>query len=414
MKRLLLTVLTIIPALLYAVQPSRVNRAGDAPTTVDSWIVEVRSMDPKLTARITETMAKLNDSTENRNLLLNLTSSIGGALVSGLVDAIVTETYNLVEYRKKQKKEWQEMIEKENVFVDSITYVKGLTDFYESNSAYGALDPSGMRFDGISIRGQMNGNDVIYMSCSIDRDKLDHLFKHSKFNIVLDTLVFYPLQCHLPNMMANGIYSTKEKPKKGKKIGSEGEIKRPGGNGYNFDDRENLRVGIEFSLFSSWINEAVQVHKDVELGKFRFNIKIPENDTVYRYYREDVLARADSIVDDEKKENFLAENLISVEGDSFIVPRSFMPLGGGKRLWGTGEYNMKVLISETCNFNHESEKGRNWREDYKKMRKMQNIKGEVQEYLETLWQQYGDKMVKTSYKTLLNTVADEIPLGNKK
>lgn len=365
---------------------------------VDDWEISVRQMDPSVRNRISETMAKLRGNADDRSLLLTLGTSLGATAASSLVEAIVEETYNLINYRKKQQREWQQMINKENVFSDSLTYVKGLTDFYKANSPYGALDPSDINFDGIVVRGMRNGQEVIYMSCSIDRDNLDHMFRHSKFNLVLDTLRFYPLQCHLPNLTANG-------------LSSRGDLTRPGsgGNGYAFDERNNLKVTIDFSLYSSWINEAVQVHKDVELGDFRFNIRIPDNTEEFVYIREDVMEGAKAIADADARRDYLDRNLIGVEGDSFIVPRSFMPLPGGKPMWGTGEYNMKVKITETCSFNPDSEKGRRWHDDYKAMRKMQNRKGEAREYFETVWRQYGDRLVKTSYTTLLNTAKSQIP-----
>ena len=371
---------------------------------VNNWEIEVCAMNPQLRAEITETMAKMNGTADDRGVLMALATSGGSSLAGGLVDLIVSETFNLIQYRKKQKKDWNKMIENENIYIDSITYINGLRDFYTETSEYGALDPSGLNFDGIRIKGKRNGKEVLYMSCSIDRSKLDHLFHHSKFNLVLDTIAFYPLNCHLPNQNANGIKAT-----------TEGNVVRPGegGNGFSFKERDNLRVGIDFSLYSSWINEAVQVHKDVELGNFKFNINIPDNDTVFIYSRRDVLDKAGSM-EGEEREEYLKKNLIGVEGDSFIVPRSFMPLPGGKPNWGTGEYNMVVKVSEKCGFINDSYKGRHWKKDYNAIRKMQKRGNEVKEYFQTLWEQNGNKMIKSTYSTLLNTTMQQIPVLNGK
>lgn len=385
------------------------GKHGNMP--VDSWEVNIKQMPPEVRANITETMANLKGTDEDRGIIADMGSAVGMGLVSGLVDAVVTETFNLAQYRKKQKQEWMRMIQNENNYTDSITSIKGLKDFYTSNSRIGALDPSNINFDGIEIKGMRNGQEVIYMSCSIDRNNLEHMFRHSKFNLVLDSLSFNPYVCHLPNVMANGI-RTMNDIKKGKAEMRGDTILRPGkgGNGFSFDERNNLRVAIDFSLYSSWINEAVQIHKNVELGNFSLVVNIP-NDVigVYTYSRNEILNLAKEEPKDKQQE-FLANNLIDIEGDCFVVPRSFMPLDNGDLMWGTGEYNIKVKVRESCQFADNSEKAKHWREDYKRLRQMQNRSGEVQEYFQTLWNQYGNTLIKSSYKTALTTgINDLIP-----
>lgn len=396
-----------------AAQPKGGNPGGKkGGMPVDTWEVNIKQMPVEVRANITETMANLKGTEEDRGIIADIGSAVGMGLVSGLVDAVVTETFNLAQYRKKQKQEWMRMIQTENNYTDSITSIKGLKDFYTSNSHMGALDPSNINFDGIEIRGIRNGQEVIYMSCSIDRNNLEHMFRHSKFNLVLDSLSFNPYVCHLPNVTANGI-RTMNDIKKGKAEMKGDTIIRPGkgGNGFSFDERNNLRVAIDFSLFSSWINQAVQVHKNVELGTFSMVVNIPNHIVgTYTYSRNKILEEAEK-EPKEKQQEFLAENLIDIEGDCFVVPRSFMPLDNGKPMWGTGEYNIKVKIRESCQFADNSEKAKHWREDYKRLRQMQNRSGEVQEYLQTLWNQYGNTMVKSSYKTALTTgVNDLIPI----
>ncbi len=386
-----------------SLQPA-VAQAPHGGVPVDSWQVSVRQMNPDMRDRITDTMQELDGSDQDRGLIAEIGQAAGFGLVASAVDIIVSETFNLAQMRKKQKREWMQMIERENNYTDSISSIKGLRDFYNAPSTRGALDPSDINFDGIEIRGIRNGREVIYMSCSIDRTKLDNLFRHSKFNLVIDTLAFYPYQCHLPNVAANGIRIMND-IKKGKAELQGDSIVRPGngGNGFSFDERKNLNVGIDFTITSSWINEAVQVHKDVELGRFKFNIAIPDNAMMYTYSRKDVDSRATAIADEAQREQFLAANLLPVEGDCFVVPRSYMPLASGRRLWGTGEYNIKVKVRESCRFDTESDKAKHWRDDYKRLRKMQNRSGEVREYFQTLWNQNGLNLVKQSYKTVLNT-----------
>lgn len=407
----ILSVLILIEFLsqsVYAQRPMVIDGKHEM-TPVDSWEINVKQMPPDIRANITETMENLKGTDEDRGIIANIGTAIGLGLIAGVTDAVVSETFNLIQYRKKQKQEWMRMIQNENNFTDSITSIKGLKDFYTENSHRGALDPSNINFDGIEIRGMRNGQQVIYMSCSIDRNNIEHMFRHSKFNLVLDSLAFNPYVCHLPNITANGIRTMNE-IKKGKAEVKADTILRPGtgGNGFSFDERNNLRVAINFSIYSSWINQAVQVHQNVELGNFNLTVNIPNNIIgTYTYSRNNILDEAKRYPIDQQN-NYLTANLISIEGDCFVVPRSFMPLDNGKPMWGTGEYNIKVKVRESCQFTDNSDKAKHWREDYKKLRQMQKRSGEMQEYLQTLWNQYGNSLVKTSYKTALTTGINEL------
>lgn len=409
-KIFLVIIVTILPLLTcYAQPPIDVHNRSMRGVEANRWEVNVKEMPSEIRAEITETMGKLKGDEQDRGIIADIGSAVGMGLVSGLVEAVVSETYNLAQYRKKQKQEWMGMIQKENNFTDSITSIKGLKDFYTANSHRGALDPSNMNFDGIEIRGLRNDQQVIYMSCSIDRSNLEHLFRHSKFTLVLDSLRFNPYVCHLPNVMANGI-RTMNDLKKGKAKMSGDTILRPGkgGNGFSFDERNNLSVTIDFSLYSSWINQAVDVHKDVELGNFNFTVNIPDNIIgEYTYSRSDIIEEAEKLPKAEQK-RFLENHLITIEGDCFVVPRSYMPLDNGRDMWGTGEYNLKVKIREACQFADNSEKAKHWKEDYKRLRQMQNKSGEVREYFKTLWSQYGNSLVKTSYKTAVSTAVNKV------
>lgn len=417
---------------VYAQTPQNPDIPPIGETTIENWVVNIREMPEKTRTKITETANQLRGTDTDKGLLADLGKAVGMGTVSGIVEAIVSETYNLAQYRKRQKQEWMRLIQNENSFVDSVTSVHVMKDFYSSTSKKGALDPSDINFDGIELRGTRNGEEVLYISCSIDKDKIDNLFRHSKFNLVLDTLAFYPTRCHLPNVSANGIRTMKKikKQKKDEKKNSgrkapdkmkdmpsdEGDtIIRPGkgGNGFSFAERNNLKVDIDFSIFSSWINEAVQIHKNVELGNFKFSVSIPDT-TFYSYSRKDIMKESEAIPDSLTRMWYLNNRLVAVKGDSFVVPRSYMPLDKDQPMWGTGEYNIKVKIHESCQFAENSDKAKNWKTDYKCLRQMQNRSGEVQEYLQTLWNQYGNSMVKTAYKTALSTVATDLttPLFN--
>ncbi|MEF2752263.1 MAG: hypothetical protein U0N52_05005, partial [Muribaculaceae bacterium] len=124
-------------------------RDNNPAVNVDSWEVYVRQMPADTRNEITRTMEQLNGSAQDRGILADIGTTLGIGVVGGLVDAVVTETFNLINYRKKQKAEWMKMIMNENSYTDSISSIRGIRDFYASNSRFGALDPSDINFDGI-------------------------------------------------------------------------------------------------------------------------------------------------------------------------------------------------------------------------------------------------------------------------
>lgn len=332
-----------------------------------------------------------------------LKSSLTGGITATL-DVIGTEIVNLAHYKKNQKRKWMEMIERECNYTDSIQNLQGLQDFYSETSTIGALDPSNLNFNGISIRGMREGKEVLYLSCHIDTARLSHLIQHSKFNLVLDTMAFHPYECHLPNLQANGIRLMKGQ-----------QCERD--NSFSFDERTNLRVGIEMEIFSSWINEAVMVMDNVKLGAFKMNININTHDPIFTYSRRQIEQNKLNARRSAYNNQLSAADttFIGIEGDCFVVPRSFMPVNGGQRMWGTGEYNIKVKMRESCQFSNDEEKNKKmkqWYRDYKQLRKMQRKgKGtEVGEYFRTVWHQHENTIMKKIVKSSIDSGAKAVGL----
>ena len=357
----------------------------------DSWQVTINTMDDPLRTKISRVAEQVQaQGGPDRAILTTMLAAAGTSLLTSAVDITATEVIRLATYRKEQKKEWQRMIDNECSYTDHITAVKGLNDFYAETSQYGALDPSNINFDGISVRGMRNGKEVLYLSCHIDTTRLSHLFEHSKFYLVLDTLCFHPYECHLPNLSANGIRASVPDS--------------PRDNSFSYNEREGLTVGMELALTSSWINEAVMVQKDVELGQFKMTVRIPDGTEEYIYSRRMVEARqAPSSADNAAV--YYERQPVSISGDCFVVPRSYMPLSGEKRMWGTGEYNVNITISEKCRFISDANrnaKQKNWHKDYLQLRKMQKKGSVVGEYLTTVWHQYGNSIIKSTIKQSLN------------
>lgn len=75
-----------------------------------------------------------------------------------------------------------------------------MNDFYKETSFDGALDPKGMRFDGIGCLRKDGNDTVFYISCHIDRNKINRIINHSKFELALDTLIICPTRSNLPTL----------------------------------------------------------------------------------------------------------------------------------------------------------------------------------------------------------------------
>ena len=351
-----------------------------------SFVLNVNSMDGEKKEKLNRVAS--NYRSRNRGIMSNLGNSMLAGGVAAVINVIGTEIINLTKVRSRQKKAWEEMRQKECMFVDSLQSVKGQSDFYGRQSNYGPLDPSDMNFDGITLRANRGGNEVLKMVCHIDTTKLDHLFLHSKFYLVVDTIVFHPYSSFLPNLKANHIMQ----PQKGK--ASQDEIEYWSTiSQFSFDEHQSPTINIKMDLYSSWINELVQIYEDVKLGSFSVNIPIKENeltDSVYFYSREKAIS-----------EN---RPLINIEGDCFVVPRSYMPVAANNPSWGTGEYKMKIVLSENCRYNPQGGRSKNWHRDYKQLVRMRQgkAKNEYWENVVTTFRDNGTTILKATYTPVLN------------
>lgn len=244
---------------------------------------------------------------------LNAASGIASGYISSFVDMGVNAIASLITRNSRLKAEWEETVKAENAWTTNITTVSEVNDFYKNTSFDGAMDPKGMRFDGIGCLRKEGADTVFYISCHIDRSKLHRIINHSKFELVLDTLIVSPMHSNLPNTNLNIPFSFKE--------------------------RKNFNLSMNIKLISSWMNELVQLQKDQELGEFTINVPVDEQsvdeDGFLRYVRKRGEIPAYAVV-----------------GESFIVPRSYMGYrdehDNFHNSWGTGEYKLSVTLAETC------------------------------------------------------------------
>lgn len=391
-------------------------KESNQPMLVDNFEIDINHMSNSTRNKLNRVAAEYR--TRGRSAFTDIGKSMLYGGVSSVFTVVGNEIISLTKIRSQQKKRWNEMRQKECFFADSLLSIKGQRDFYRKASTRGPLDPTDMNFDGITFRAKRNGQEVLKMVCHIDTLKLDHMFLHSKFYLVLDTLVFHPYQSYLPNLSANRImgYSFDNSNKGNKPNGHEEmsgnpnvgkpQVKKPTKeeielaqywntiSKFSFVDQDEPTINVRIDLLSSWINEAVQVYQDVKLGSFSVNIPFKEKDlkdSIYFYSRQRAL--------EEGKET------IDISGDCFVVPRSYMPVEANNPSWGTGEYKMKVVMSERCKFNPKEGRSTNWHKDYKQLVRLQNNGKARNEYVANVvntFRDSKDNIIKATYTPLLN------------
>jgi hypothetical protein len=102
------------------------------------------------------------------------------------------------------------------------------------------------------------------------------------------------------------------------------------------------------------MNEAILLNQDQKLGSFSISVNIPDT-TYLATYKEFpqyfIYTRSSSLPDSITKK---IEKAVSVSGDCFIVPRSYIGCDsqdGNTQIWGTGQYKINMTISESCDVN---------------------------------------------------------------
>lgn len=384
---LLLLLLTALSAPLSAQTPATADKTHD----VIRYDLALRQ-DSKVSDRISEAWNKeLASATDNTRGVLNDTYNVLKAQSMGLVSSTVSTIIStgvdiLFNALKSKKPEWRKLVEKESVFEKKITTIKNVNDFYSQVSTTSAMDPSGMSFNGFTCL-QMRGPDtVIYVSTHLKDSELalQNIIRHSKFELELDTLIFNPKYCDLPN--ENCPYSQRQQE-------------------FSFEDRGVLNLEIDTKITSSWINQAIQVHSNQELGSFFMKVPInkPDLDTdgVFRFIR----GRASNKVSD-----------IEMAGDCFIVPRSYIGVrdadGNYSDCWGTGEYMVTMNLKETCTVTPEFEA--NWKADWKRRRtSKQNISRQLKQSITQNLVQNGKKCLVTVLETPYYSFLEDVKLDAK-
>ena len=265
---------------------------------------------------------------------LNAAKGIGSGYVTSVVNFGVQTIAGLITRKERIHEEWEQTVNAENVFQTQIRTISGLNDFYSTTSMAGPMDPAGMRFNGIGVVRKQGEDTLFYISLHVDRSKINRIVEHSKFELVLDTLIVSPTHSNLPNSSFDTVF--------------------------RWEDRQNYIMNLHLTVSSSWMNEITQIFRDEQLGEFTINIPVRRDDLdsngFLRYVRHDKEAPKYKVV-----------------GDSFVVPRSYSGYldsnGEAHPVWGTGEYQISLDIKETCSLTAD------YRNKWKKNRKARKKKG---------------------------------------
>lgn len=302
------------------------------------------------------------------NATLNASKGIASGYVTSFIDMGVNAIASLLTRNARLKQEWEETVNAENTWTYPISSVEEMRDFYKEPSRAGALDPMDMCFDGIGCL-RMEGNDtVFFLSCHIDRSKLHRIVNHSKFELVLDTLIVCPTRSNLPNT-----YLPIE---------------------YSFAERQNFNLSMRIKLSSSWFTDAIELHTDAQLGEFTISIPVEPEDLDDKGFLRYVRPHGEP-------------SKYKVNGESFIVPRSYMGYrdenGNYNNIWGTGQYKLDIELKETCGITEAYRA--NWKKDRKRRKEMEPKEGFFTGVWQTVSSQQWDEITQSWVITTLSAPA---------
>lgn len=230
----------------------------------------------------------------------------------------------LVEAMKSDSKKWYTTAQSHCTLNRKLKSKTTIEDFYSAPSSLGAMDPQNIQFKGFGCHHYLEeknkknyGEEVFFIFCSMRKDSLGNssIVNHSKFLVELDSLVFNPKYCGLPNDSL--------------------ETLTP----FDFSKRSDLTLTVKARIYSSWINEAIMVTNDQQLGEFTITARI-----------DPTLLNSDSVFVYKKDDPRYAK-LVNVTGDCFIVPRSFTGTADGttySSTWGTGQYRIEMDVTQSC------------------------------------------------------------------
>jgi len=364
---------------------------------------------------------------------LAIAKSYGTVFVQKSVSAmtnLISMTIRLAQKNKRDREEWLRTANQQCHFQHRLSSEVFIDDFYYLPSNNGALDPMNMKFTGFgcistlrptafppdkklgnhdtcksdkqSLEVQQALSDTnelleFYFLCRLRDDSigLSRIANHSKFEVEIEQLVFDARHSCLPNDSVSG---QRLKP-------------------FDFKGRKEFVFNLNVKIFSSWVNEAIMLFDNQQIGEFNITARIDSNDL-----NDDYLF----VYDPEKH-----GDKVSITGESFMVPRSYTGTAKSPS-WGTGQYRLEVTIHENCLVNEKwyqkerkggnSSKGkkprwdnRKWKPEWKEMCSKKNSR----ETWNLVWQSVttayiGNDWVQELVSPLTSAVSshEAVALGN--
>lgn len=283
---------------------------------------------------------------------LAIAKSYSTVLVQKSVSAmsnLIDLTVRLLAKNKLDREQWLKSAKEQCHFQYKLASDVFIDDFYYLPSFEGALDPADMKFTGFGCistlkpsapmpRAKDDLNDVLstgqrmaagtqehadttellefFVTCKIRDDSvgLSRIINHSKFEVELDQFVFDARHSCLPNDSSSCM---KLQP-------------------FDFMGRKEFVFNLNVKVFSSWVNEAIMLFDNLQIGEFNITARIDSSDLT-----EDYLFVYDPAKHGDK---------VSVTGESFLVPRSYTGTTNAPS-WGTGQYRLEITINEDCAVN---------------------------------------------------------------
>ena len=302
----------------------------------------------------------------------NAAIGVATGYVSSIIDLGIQALGQLIMLDRKHKQEWQEAVMKESTFSGQIGTLYELNDFYSTGSYAGSLDPTGIQFNGVGCLATVGPDTAFYISCHLNRHRLKRLRDHSKFELILDTLVINPYHAHLPNS----------------------PLPLP----FYFSQRKTFDFKIKMQIISSWMDFIPSMHQNEVLGEFSLDVPVDSTDLNDRGMLVYIRNRNEPAKYD-------------IMGESFIVPRSYMqsinPDNTVSDYYGTGQYSLNIMVEENCSVTPEYEK--NWRKDRKFRQQLttrEHKKPTFDEVCKTLTHQTWDESLQAWVITILKAPVD--------
>lgn len=317
----------------------------------------IRSMNDSLKVR-----GVGNDRGLFAGLGIAIAKSYGTAFIQKTVSAssnLIGMMINLVTKNKRDREQWLKTSNQQCHFQHRLATEVFIDDFYYLPSANGALDPMNIKFTGFGCKSSLrpfdvnpkpetlaktsrSSNDVngqqkekyemdreaggdngelleFFVTCKLREDSigLNRIANHSKFEVVLDQFVFDTRHSCLPNDSTSGL---KLRP-------------------FDFSGRKDFVFNMNVKVFSSWVNEAIMLFDNQQIGEFNITVRIDTSDL-----------NEDRIFIYNPYNPRHRDTLVSVTGECFLVPRSYTGTANSPS-WGTGQYRLEMTINENCSVN---------------------------------------------------------------